>query len=146
MNCPKCKSSTKVLDSREAFNWKEIRRRRQCENCGHRFTTYERPEITRFVVIKSNWERQPYDREKLEDSLIKAITKTDIDVKKLDEMLTELELDWMKNKNWITAKRIWKDVLEKLESMNDVAAIRYASVYYGFKNKEEFIEYIQNLK
>ena len=145
MNCPKCKSSTKVIDSRENYNGKEIRRRRQCESCGYKFTTYERPEITRFVVIKSNGEKQPYDREKLEDSLIKAITKTDIDVKKLDEMLTELELDWMKNKNWVTAKRIWKDVLEKLEQLDEVAAIRYASVYYWFKNKEDFLWYIAEL-
>ena len=145
MNCPKCKSSTKVIDSRENYNGKEIRRRRQCESCWYKFTTYERPEITRFVVIKSNGEKQPYDREKLEDSLIKAITKTDIDVKKLDEMLTELELDWMKNKNWVTAKRIWKDVLEKLEQLDEVAAIRYASVYYWFKNKEDFLWYIAEL-
>ena len=131
------------MDSREIYNGKEIRRRRQCEVCGYKYTTYERPEITRFVVIKSNGEKQPYDREKLEDSLLKAITKTDIDVKKLDEMLTELELDWMKNKNWVTAKRIWKDVLEKLEKLNDIAAIRYASVYYSFKNKEDFLTYIK---
>jgi len=144
MLCPKCKSSSKVLDSREIYNWKEIRRRRQCEVCGHRFTTYERPEITRFIVLKSNWEKHPYDREKLEDSLLKAITKTNIDVKKLDEMVTELELDWMKNKNWVTSKRIWKDILEKLENLDEVAAIRYASVYYDFKNKQDFIDYIQN--
>ena len=145
MDCPKCRWSTKVLDSREIYNGKEIRRRRQCEKCGYKFTTYERPEITRFIVIKSSGEKQPYDSEKLEDSILKAITKTDIDVKKLDEMLTELELEWMKNKQGVTSKRIWKDVLEKLEQLDDVAAIRYASVYYGFKTKDDFIKYIQSL-
>ena len=146
MLCPKCKWETRVIDSRDNYNWKEIRRRRQCEKCWYKFTTYERPDITRFIVIKSSGEKQPYDREKLEDSVLKAITKTDIDVKKLDEILTELELDWMKNKSGVTAKRIWKDVLEKLEKMDEVAAIRYASVYYGFKTKDDFLEYIYSLK
>ena len=145
MNCPKCKWSTKVIDSREIYDGKEIRRRRQCEVCAYKYTTYERPEITRFVVVKSNGEKQPYDRDKLEDSLIKAITKTDVDIKKLDEMLTELELEWMKYKNWVTAKQIWKDILQKLESVDEVAAIRYASVYYTFKNKDDFINYINSL-
>jgi len=146
MICPKCRSkNTKVLDSREVYNGKEIRRRRECEDCKHRFTTYERPEITRFIVIKSNWEKHPYDREKLENSLLKAIIKTDIDVKKLDEIVTELELKWMKNKNWVSSKKIWKDILEKLEQLDKVAAIRYASVYYKFKSKDDFIRYIWTL-
>lgn len=145
MDCPKCRWSTKVLDSRDIYNGKEIRRRRQCESCWYKFTTYERPEITRFIVIKSSWQQQPYDRQKLEDSIIKAITKTNIDIKKIDEILTELELEWMKNKQGVTSERIWKDVLEKLQQLNDVAAIRYASVYYGFKSREDFIKYIHSL-
>ena len=145
MNCPKCKWPTRVIDSREIDQGKGIRRRRECEKCGHRFTTYERPEIARFVVIKSNWEKELYDRDKLEMSILKAINKTDLDVEQIENMLVELESEWVKNKKWVTSKRIWKDVLDKLEKLNQVAAIRYASVYYGFKNKEDFLEYINSL-
>ena len=145
MNCPKCKWPTKVVDSREIDQGKGIRRRRECEKCGHRFTTYERPEIARFVVIKSNGEKELYDRDKLEMSILKAINKTDLDVEQIENMLVELESEWVKNKKWVTSKRIWKDVLDKLEKLNQVAAIRYASVYYGFKNKGDFLEYINSL-
>ncbi len=142
MLCPKCKWSTKVIDSRETEDWKEIRRRRQCEVCWHRFTTYERPQIAKFVVIKSNWEKEFYDREKLEQSILKAINKTSISIQDVENMLTDLEMEWIKNKKGVTSKRIWKDVLEQLEKLNEVAAIRYASVYYNFQSKEDFIKYI----
>jgi len=144
MNCPKCKWSTKVIDSRETEDWKEIRRRRECERCGHRFTTYERPQIAKFIVIKSDGDKEFYDREKLEKSILKAVNKTDVTIEDIESLLTDLESEWVKNKKWVTSKRIWKDVLEKLEKLNEVAAIRYASVYYGFKKKEDFMDYINN--
>jgi len=143
MYCPKCKWPTKVIDSRETEDWKEIRRRRECENCGHRFTTYERPQIAKFVVIKSDGDKEFYDREKLEKSILKAVNKTDVTIDQIESMLTDLEFEWMKNKKGVTSKRIWKDVLEKLEKINEVAAIRYASVYYWFQTKEDFVKYIQ---
>ena len=146
MNCPKCKWPTRVIDSRETEDWREIRRRRECERCGHRFTTYERPQIAKFIVIKSDQQKEFYDRDKLEKSILKAVNKIDINVETIENMLTELESDWIKNKKWVTSKRIWKDVLEKLEKLNDVAAIRYASVYYWFKSKEDFLDYINSLK
>jgi len=144
MFCPKCQWTTKVIDSREVDLWKEIRRRRECENCWHRFTTFERAEITRFMVIKSNWKKELYNREKLERSILKAINKTDIDIKQIEDMLVCLEFEWMKNKKWVTSKRIWKDVLEKLKQLNEISAIRYASVYYSFKTKNDFIQFINN--
>lgn len=145
MLCPKCKWPTKVIDSRETEDGKEIRRRRECEKCGHRFTTYERAQIAKFLVIKSDGEKEFYDREKLEESILKAINKLDIPVDKIESMLADLEMEWIKNKKWVTSKRIWKDVLEKLEKLNEVAAIRYASVYYNFQSKEDFINYINSL-
>ncbi len=144
MNCPKCKWPTRVIDSREIEWWKEIRRRRECEICWHRFTTYEKIQIARFLVIKSNWEKEPYDYEKLENSILKAINKTSLNIEQLENMLTELESEWIKNKKWVTSKRIWKDILKKLEQLNEVAAIRYASVYYNFTSKDDFINYISN--
>ncbi len=143
MHCPKCKWPTKVIDSREVEEWKEIRRRRECEVCWHRFTTYEKIQIARFIVIKSNGEKEFYDREKLEKSILKAINKTWLGIDDIENMLLELEMEWVKNKKWVTSKRIWKDVLDKLKKINEVAAIRYASVYYNFKTKEDFIKFIQ---
>jgi len=142
MRCPKCWSSTKVVDSRDLENANEVRRRRHCEKCGYKFTTYEKPSITRFIVIKSSWWKELYDKDKLINSIEKAVNKTDIDLQKINDMLSELELSWMKNKNWVTSKRIWKDVMEELKSINKVAAIRYSSVYYSFKDEDDFIKFI----
>ena len=145
MLCPKCNGSTKVIDSRDIEDGKETRRRRECEKCEYRFTTYEKLSITRFMVIKSNNEKVPYDRNKLEKSIIKAINKTNVDIWQIEKMLSDLEYEWMKNKQWITAKRIWKDVIDKLKNISIVASIRYASVYYWFQTKEDFIKFISEL-
>ncbi len=145
MLCPKCAGSTKVIDSRDIEEWKETRRRRECENCEYRFTTYERLSITRFMVIKSNNEKVSYDRNKLEKSIIKAINKTNIDIWQIEKMLSDLEFEWMKNKQWITAKRIWKDVIYRLKQISTVASIRYASVYYWFKTKKDFQTFLDEL-
>jgi len=145
MLCPKCKNPTKVIDSREIEWWKEIRRRRKCLNCLHKFTTYERLQIARFIVTKSDWQKEFYDREKLENSILKAINKTSLTIEDVEDLLNHLESQWIKNKKWLTSKRIWKDVLEQLEKMDKVAAIRYASVYYGFKTPNDFVDYINNL-
>jgi transcriptional repressor NrdR len=80
MLCPKCGYSTKVIDSRDVEDGKETRRRRECEKCKYRFTTYEKLTITKFMVIKSNGDKVLFDRNKLEKSIIKAINKTDIDI------------------------------------------------------------------
>lgn len=144
MKCTKCWSSTRVIDSRDVENSKEVRRRRQCEKCWYKFTTYEKPEITRFVVIKSSWWKELYDRDKLIKSIIKAANKTDFSLKEINNIVSELELSWMKNKNGITSKRIWKDIIEELKNINKVAAIRYASVYLSFKDEKDFIKFIQD--
>jgi len=145
MLCPKCGYSTKVVDSRDVENGKETRRRRECEKCSYRFTTYERLAITRFMVIKSNWEKMLYDRNKLERSILKAINKTDVDIWQIENMISSLEFEWMKNKQWVTSKRIWKDVMDDLKELSYVASIRYASVYYWFKDKEDFKSFIEEL-
>jgi len=145
MNCPKCKWTTRVIDSRDVEWGKEIRRRRECEKCKHRFTTYERPQLAKFIVIKSNWDKEFYDRDKLEKSILKSINKTDIDIIQIEKILSDLEFEWMKNKKWVTTKRIWKDVIEKLKNLSFVATIRYASVYYWFQNKEDFKNFINEL-
>lgn len=142
MNCPKCLYSTKVIDSRDAEEWKEVRRRRQCEKCNYKFTTYERIEITRFFVIKSHNKKELYDRNKLITSIMKSLNKTDISLNKINEMVSNLETWWLKNKNWITTKRIGKEIMNSLKEINKVAAIRYASVYLSFKDKKDFLDFI----
>lgn len=142
MNCPACKSATKVTDSRELENAREIRRRRQCEICWYKFTTYERPEITRFMVSKSSWEKQLYDRDKLIKSILKAIKKTDVNYQDIHRIVSDLELTRMTNKIWVSSKRIWKDVMESLKNISKVAAIRYASVYLWFEQADDFVEFI----
>jgi len=143
MYCPKCKNvDTKVIDSRLIDDWKSVRRRRECERCEHRFTTYEKKEFVKFMVIKSNWNKQIYEKEKLEKSILIPCNKRNIDYNKIENLIWELENEWAANKSWVTSKRIWKDVLEALWKIDEVAYIRYASVYHNFETSRDFVEFI----
>lgn len=143
MYCPKCKSEdTRVLDTRVAENWKLVKRKRECENCVHKFTTFERIEFPKFFVLKNNWKKEFYNRDKLEDSILKACNKRYIDLDRIEQMIIDLENSWASNKRAISSKRIWKDILEELKKLDEVAYIRYASVYHNFINKQDFIEFV----
>jgi len=85
-----------------------------------------------------------YDRDKLISSIMKAVNKTDINLQDINDIISELEISWMKNKKGVTSKRIWKDIIEKFKDISKVAAIRYASVYLSFKNEDNFIEFIKD--
>jgi len=144
MRCPKCKNyDTKVIDSRIAEDSTSIRRRRECEKCWARFTTFERMEFINFLVTKNSWEKEMYDRSKLQRSILKALHKRQPDIDKIEKLLNELENDWASNKKWITSKRIWKDVLNKLKDVDDVAYIRFASIYHNFDHVNDFIKFIK---
>ncbi len=143
MYCKKCKNlDTKVIDSRLVEDWTSIRRRRECEKCGHRFTTYEKMEFVKFIVIKSDWRKEIYDKEKLENSILNACNKRNIDFWKLESMISSLENSWGSNKTWITSKRIGKDILNALAKFDEVAYIRYASVYHNFETAKDFVDFI----
>lgn len=143
MYCPKCKNlDTKVIDSRLIEEGKSIRRRRECEKCEHRFTTFEKMEFVKFMVIKSDNRKEIYDKEKLERSIIKACNKRTIDYTKIEKMISDLENSWASNKTWITSKRIGKDVLKALSVLDQVAYIRYASVYENFDTAKDFMDFI----
>ncbi len=143
MYCPKCKNfDTKVIDSRLVDNGKSIRRRRECERCNHRFTTYEKMEFVKFMVIKSDNRKEMYDKEKLEKSILKACNKREIDYQNIEKMISDLENSWASNKMWITSKRIGKDILNWLSDIDEVAYIRYASVYLNFDTAEDFNNFI----
>jgi len=142
MYCIKCSNeNTKVVDSRVSDDWKSIRRRRECENCNYRFTTFEKLEIINLVVVKSWNKKEKYQREKLEDSILKAINKRSISVWTINDMIRILESSWM-SKEEISSKTIWKDVLSMLINLDEVAYIRYASVHLNFETAKDFTEFI----
>jgi len=143
MKCPKCKNKdSKVVDSRSSDWWRVIRRRRECTKCESRFTTFEKFWFVNFFVIKSNWKKELYDRLKLENSILRACNKRDIKPELIEKMIDSLETNWASNKIWVKSKRIWSDVLNKLKQIDEIAYIRFASVYENFHSIRDFTRYI----
>jgi transcriptional repressor NrdR len=140
MLCPFCNHcETKVIDSRESADGKVIRRRRECLKCQKRFSTYEQLELLNFVVVKKDGRKEDYKREKLEKGIRKALEKRPIDGKKIEEAIDEIEYKLQLDKNCeVPARTIGKLVLEKLKSLDDVAYLRFASVYKGFGSADSF--------
>jgi transcriptional repressor NrdR len=140
MLCPFCNhSETKVIDSRESTDGKVIRRRRECLKCQKRFSTYEQLELLNFVVVKKDGRKEDYKREKLEKGIRKALEKRPIDGKKIEEAIDEIEYKLQLDKNCeVPVKTIGKLVLEKLKDLDDVAYLRFASVYKGFGSADSF--------
>lgn len=145
MKCPKCRNlDTRVIDSRITEDGKVIRRRRECEKCGARFTTFERLEFVSFMVTKSSGELEPYDRTKVVSSMMKALTKRAFSPEKIEDIVNSLENEWAQNKQGITSKRIGRDILRKLRDVDDVAFLRYASIYHNHESVQGFIQFIQD--
>jgi transcriptional repressor NrdR len=139
MLCPKCKhDDTRVLDSRDTNEQKEIRRRRACNKCNFRFTTFERIEYSNFVVIKKDQSCEPYDRQKLEFGIWKACEKRPVTVEQVTELLEKLETKWANMGKEVATKVIGEDVMNALKDLDEVAYIRFASVYRQFKDIETF--------
>ena len=113
MQCPKCTNlDTKVIDSRLTEKNRAIRRRRECEKCANRYTTFERIEIANFVVVKKDGTREPYDRSKLEHGIWIACSKRPVPQDKVNAMINELEEGWSANKKEIWTQRIGKDIMQ----------------------------------
>lgn len=139
MFCPHCKSeTTSVIDSRLAEDGRAIRRRRECDKCQHRFTTFERQELSTLIVIKRDGTREPYSRSKLERGIWLACTKRPISQEDIDSMLNKLEEKWGSNKKEVASTTIGTDVMKALQKLDKVAYIRFASVHREFKDVEEF--------
>ena len=147
MLCPKCKSGeTKVIDSRMTDNGCTIRRRRECEECEFRFTTFERMEMGHFVVIKKDHTRETYNREKLERGIWIACGKRPVTQAQINTLLSELEKKWMSSKNKeIESQQMGKDLMHALKKLDEIAYIRFASVYRNFKDVEAMKEEIGKL-
>lgn len=147
MRCPFCKSDeTKVTDSRATDDGKAIRRRRECQRCGKRFTTYEMVEEVPLVVIKRDGQRELFDRNKILNGLLRACNKRMVTRQQLDEMVTNVE---RKIRNAlvqeVASEKIGELVLDELRTVDEVAYIRFASVYRQFADLDSFMAELNRL-
>ena len=148
MKCPYCSNlDTRVIDSRLTDSNDSVRRRRLCEKCGKRFTTYEKFENQPIAVIKKDNTRQPFDRNKILSGLIRACIKRNISTTILDKIVDDIENE-IKNmpSNEISSKEIGNLVLERLRDLDKVAYIRFASVYKQFDDIKQFTNELSKLK
>ena len=147
MKCPFCSQDTdKVIDSRSAKNGESIRRRRECQNCNRRFTTYEYIENVSVNVIKADGRREPFDRKKLMSGIQISCTKLTIPTDRIDEIVDEIthEVE-TKGAREISSHDIGEMVMARLKSLHDVAYVRFASVYRKFQDKAEFLEELNKI-
>ena len=147
MKCPYCGNpDTKVIDSRPTEEGRAIRRRRECESCTKRFTTYEKLEEIPLMVVKKDGRREPFDRDKMMRGIIKACEKRPVPMAKIENLVGEIErgLNNMMEKE-MDSSVIGDYVMEHLEKIDDVAYVRFASVYRYFTNAESFGKEIEKL-
>jgi len=142
--CPYCSHiETKVVDSRESES--NVRRRRECEKCSKRFTTYEKVEFD-LNVIKKDSRREPFSREKLKSSILKSTGKRPVSLEKIEKLIDEVEQDLRSSKSYeIPSKIIGDKVMKKLKSLDKIAYIRFASVYKEFKDIDDLAEELKKM-
>ena len=148
MKCPFCQhTDNKVLDSRLSPEAESIRRRRECEHCTQRFTTYERVEKQELSVIKRDGTCEPFAREKLLHGLILACEKRPVKLEDIETLATTIESTLLlSNKTEIKSSKIGELVMKELAKIDDVAYVRFASVYKKFKDTKQFVDAIKTLK
>lgn len=147
MKCPFCENEdTKVIDSRHTEEGAAIRRRRECEKCGKRFTTYEKIEEVILVVIKKDGSREPFDRNKLLNGIIKACEKRPVSLADMEKCVDDIErgLNNMMEKE-VKSTFIGELIMEKLKDLDEVAYVRFASVYRQFTDVNTFISEIEKM-
>ncbi|MBO6134784.1 MAG: transcriptional repressor NrdR [Lachnospiraceae bacterium] len=147
MMCPFCNAlDTKVIDSRRNEDF-SIRRRRECEKCKKRFTTYEKIETSPILVVKKDTTREPFDKEKIRKGILNSCIKRPISSKMIDKIVDEVEKEiQIKDSSEIPSIEIGEIVLKKLKKIDDVAYIRFASVYREFKEVENFNTEVAKIK
>ena len=145
MKCPFCADQeSKVVDSRHSEDGLSIRRRRECLACQRRFTTYETVEDLPILVVKRDGSRQAFDRNKLINSMVRAFDKRQVETADLERIATEIEQSLQNSlEREVSTDRIGAMVMERLKPMDEVAYIRFASVYRRFQNVSEFIAEIE---
>ena len=147
MKCPYCENEdSKVIDSRHTEDGKAIRRRRDCEECGRRFTTYEKVEEMILMVIKKDGSRQAFDRNKLLNGIIRACEKRPVSIADMEKIVDDIErgLNNMMEKE-IDSNFIGELVMERLKDLDEVAYVRFASVYRQFTDVNTFVQEVERL-
>ena len=147
MKCPYCnQDNTRVVDSRPADDNSSIRRRRLCDACGKRFTTYEKVETIPLIVIKKDQTREQYDRRKVEAGVLRACYKRPIPVSDMNELVDSVETElFSREEKEIDSKVIGEIVMERLKNLDAVAYVRFASVYREFKDVNSFMQELRGL-
>ena len=147
MKCPFCgQDNTRVVDSRPADDNSSIRRRRMCDVCGKRFTTYEKVETIPLIVIKKDLTRQQYDRSKIEAGVMRACYKRPIPIQKINEMIDAVETEiFNREEKEIESKEIGEIVMDRLKELEAVAYVRFASVYREFKDVNTFMDELKKV-
>lgn len=148
MRCPFCQfPDNRVLESRSAESGQSVRRRRECLSCGRRFTTYERIEFVPVTVIKRNGDRESFDRSKLLRGIMRACEKTGVSPLDLEPLVDEIEAELQQRAvREVPSNEIGELVLERLQNLNEVAYIRFASVYRQFRGIRDFVETLNHLQ
>ena len=148
MRCPFCQfPDNRVLESRSAESGQSVRRRRECLRCSRRFTTYERIEFVPIVVIKRNGDRESFDRSKLLKGIVRACEKAEIPHNQLETLVDEIEAELQQQSvREVHSYEIGELVLKYLQKLNEVAHIRFASVYKQFKSIKDFLEILNHLQ
>lgn len=147
MKCPSCQNNnTRVLDSRPVDDYRSIRRRRECEACGYRFTTFEKVEEIPLIVVKKEGTREEFSREKILRGLLKACEKRPVALKELEEITYGVEKELRSNGvSEIKSEAVGEMVMDRLAKIDDVAYVRFASVYRQFKDINVFIDELKEL-
>jgi transcriptional repressor NrdR len=147
MRCTNCQyKNTKVTDSRPIEDGKAIRRRRECEQCGSRFTTFERMEEVPLIVVKKDGMRQEFSREKLTRGIIRACEKRPVPIEKIEEIALEVEKELRAmGTSEVDSKEVGEMVMERLSKVDEVAYVRFASVYRQFKDVSVFLDELKDL-
>jgi transcriptional repressor NrdR len=147
MRCPFCGlTDGKVVDSRSSKDGDSIRRRRECLNCARRFTTYERIEEVAQMVIKKDGRREAFDRWKLKSGLLKAVEKRPVSLEQVDSLIDEVERElYNSTEHEVSTQAIGEAVMDKLSRLDQVAYVRFASVYRQFKDINEFMSELKHM-
>lgn len=147
MKCPYCGvENTRVIDSRPADDGAAIRRRRQCDACNKRFTTYEKVDSIPLVVVKKDMNREPYDRAKIEAGIFRSCHKRPISVEQIKTFVDEIENEiFAMEEKEISSSTIGELLMEKLKTLDPVAYVRFASIYREFKDVNTFMDEIKKI-
>lgn len=147
MKCPFCGSlNNKVINSRLTSDESSIRRRRECEDCHERFTTFEYVEKTPLIVVKRDGKRQAFDRNKIINGLLRACEKRPVSLQKIEAIVNEIERELQNDaEKEVSSLRVGEMILTRLRGLDEVAYVRFASVYRQFRDVSEFSEEVQNI-